>query len=479
MPRSWLVPILPMVIAVLVTSWRLDGPAFWRDETVTIGVAERSPAEIVRLMGHIDAVHGLYYLLMHPVVTLFGPGEIAMRAPSVMAAAVAAGMTALLGARLADARVGLVAGVLVAVSPAISRYAQEARQYALATALAVVSTYLLVRAAEKGDRRWFAGYAVSVAVLGWLQVFYLLLLPAHAVMVTTAHERVRLLLRRWAVAVASALLAVVPLLLEALPQRKLQVEWIPAPDQKAIEFLLEMLSGSSWSIVPVLALVLLALVRPVRRAGPVDPRWAGAAWLFLPPAILLGTSVLVPNYVFRYVLFCVPAVALMIGLALRRLPAWIAGIAVIAIAGATIPTQLKVREPDSRADDMRQLSVFLKQNERPGDAIVFSHLVFRRVMNAYPDAYEELNDIALARPGARTGTIDGQEVPPAELARRLTGVQRVWYVWKGSASGPSTEPTDQAKVTLILRDRKAFKRVARYRFKGGTLTLYERRPDAR
>ena len=65
--------------------WRLDSAAFWRDETVTIGVAERSPAEIVRLMGHIDAVHGLYYLFMHFWVGAFGPSELSTRFPSAIA----------------------------------------------------------------------------------------------------------------------------------------------------------------------------------------------------------------------------------------------------------------------------------------------------------------------------------------------------------------------------------------------------------
>ncbi|MFP3965732.1 glycosyltransferase family 39 protein [Actinomadura fulvescens] len=455
-----------------MTGWRLGTPTYWRDETATITVARRSPGEIVDLLGTIDAVHGLYYLLMHPVVTLFGTGEVATRLPSVLAAAVAAAMTALIGARVADRFVGLVAGLLVAVSPAISRYAQECRQYMLATALAAVATYLLVRALERGDRRWFAAYAVSIALLGWLQIFCLLLLPAHAVTVATTRERTLPLIRRWLVSVAFPLAATVPLVLVALPQRRLQVEWISEPDRGAVELLLKMVSGSSWSIVPVLVLLGLALVRPVRPAGPVDPRWTAAAWALLPPAILLGASFVVPSYVFRYVLFCVPAMALMIGLALRRLPVWAAGPVALALALAAVPMHLDVREPDARIDDTRSLAALLREHQAPGDAIVFSDQRFRRVTAPYPDAYRGLNDLALARTGAATGTIDGKEVRPAELARRLATVDRVWFVWRRFVSAA---PVDKAKFRLITRDRDGFRKVVRYRYKGGTVTLYERR----
>ncbi|MEU5883247.1 glycosyltransferase family 39 protein [Spirillospora sp. NPDC047279] len=468
----WLVPLIPAVVALLVTGWRLSEPTFWRDETATISVARRSPSEILELLGNIDAVHGLYYLLMHPVVRLFGSDEIAMRAPSVLAAAVAAAVTAMIGARLADRRVGLVAGLLVAVAPAISRYAQEARQYTLATAVAVVATYLLVRAAERGDRRWFAAYAGSVALLGWLQIFYVLIIPAHAVLVATTHERTLRTFRRWLIAVVLAVLAIVPLLPKALSQRKLQVGWIAKPDGGTLRFTLEMMAGGGWLIVPVVALVVLALLRPVPRTGPVDPRWTAAAWVLLPPAILLASSLIVPNYVFRYVLFCVPAVALMAALALRRLPVWVAVLVVLGLTLGTVPEHLKIREPDSRADDIRALSAVLGEHRRPGDAIVFTDQRSRRLMTGYPDSFRGLNDIALAKTSAASASIDGTEVSPAELATRLSTVRRVWFVRR---SFVSDIPVDKAKFTLISRDVRHWRNVARYRYKGGTVTLYERR----
>ena len=84
--------------------------------------------------------------------------------------AVAAAFTALIARRLATvagspypAATGLAAGVLFALLPAVIRYAQEARSYAIVTMLAAITTYLLLRAIEDGgrwvDRVWGGGRA--------------------------------------------------------------------------------------------------------------------------------------------------------------------------------------------------------------------------------------------------------------------------------------------------------------------------------
>ncbi|WP_413813040.1 hypothetical protein [Streptomyces sp. OE57] len=118
----------------------------WRDESVTYQMARRTLPQIRDALGTVDAVHGLYYLLMHPVLALW-PAEVAMRLPSVLAAMAATALVAALGCRLARPRVGLWAGLLYATTPVVTHYAQEGRSYALVAASAAGATYLLVGAA--------------------------------------------------------------------------------------------------------------------------------------------------------------------------------------------------------------------------------------------------------------------------------------------------------------------------------------------
>ncbi|WP_242624564.1 glycosyltransferase family 39 protein [Micromonospora kangleipakensis] len=181
--RRWLVWLTPVLLTLVVTLTGLSRAQLWRDELATWSAATRPVGDLVRLASTIDAATGPYYLLMHGWTALFGDSATALRLPSVLAMAAAAGLTARLGERLVDARVGLLAGLLLAVLPGTSRYAQEARPYALATLLAVLATLLLVEALRRPTWTRWAGYAAAVAVLGLTHLIALTLLAAHAVAV--------------------------------------------------------------------------------------------------------------------------------------------------------------------------------------------------------------------------------------------------------------------------------------------------------
>ena len=132
------------------------------------------------------------------VVRVFGTAELVTRLPSAVAMAVAAIAVAGIGRRLVSRRAGLLAGLVFAALPEVSRYGQEARSYATVSALAAVASYLLVRVlAEAGPdhprprRRWLIGYGAAVAALGMVNIFGLVIIPAHGLTVLLASRRAR------------------------------------------------------------------------------------------------------------------------------------------------------------------------------------------------------------------------------------------------------------------------------------------------
>jgi mannosyltransferase len=125
--------------------WGIDGPSYWRDEGDTVSAVSRSFPQLIGLLGHVDAVHGLYYLLLWPVARVAGTGEIATRLPSALAMAAAALGIAAIARRLASRRAALCAGLLFAALPEVSVQGHDARPYAMITAAAVLASYLLVR----------------------------------------------------------------------------------------------------------------------------------------------------------------------------------------------------------------------------------------------------------------------------------------------------------------------------------------------
>ncbi|MFI9237105.1 hypothetical protein [Streptomyces sp. NPDC053079] len=136
--------------------------------------------------------------------------------PSAVAVAVAAAGLVWLGRLLGGPRLGLCAGLLLAVLPTASRYAQEARSFAFVMAVAVLATGALVKALSSSARsRWLVCYAVLMALLGWFNVMGLLLVAAHAVTVALRRPGRRVVVRLL-LAQAAGIAAVVPLLLMAV-----------------------------------------------------------------------------------------------------------------------------------------------------------------------------------------------------------------------------------------------------------------------
>lgn len=294
---EYLAVLVPVVVMCAIGLWGLDRDGMWRDEAVTFQVARRSVPQIRHLLGSVDAVHGLYYLLMHLVLAVH-PGEVVLRLPSVFGAALATGLVAALGVRLCRPRVGLWAGLAYAATPMVGHYAQEGRSYALVAAGVAGATLLLVRAVR--GRRWWP-YGAVLAVTCVLHEFAVLVLLAHAC--TLAFARVPgTTWRRWGCAAGAVVVVLLPLVLVSWGQSA-QVAWLTAPDGRSVEELLERFTGSS----PLLLgpyLVLMALAGGMARAKrDLSPAGVALPLMVVPPAVLMGISQISPLYDDRYVLY--------------------------------------------------------------------------------------------------------------------------------------------------------------------------------
>ncbi|MFD0167689.1 hypothetical protein ACFVJH_26625 [Streptomyces decoyicus] len=92
------VVLMPSGLMLFLGAWGIRRQdAVWRDEAVTYDMAHRGLAELWATLLHVDAVHGLYYVLMHRWfagydATLRGAfgDTVGLRLPSVAAMTVAA-----------------------------------------------------------------------------------------------------------------------------------------------------------------------------------------------------------------------------------------------------------------------------------------------------------------------------------------------------------------------------------------------------
>ncbi|WP_208864929.1 glycosyltransferase family 39 protein, partial [Streptomyces griseofuscus] len=215
--------------------WGVDRGGMWRDEAVTFQVAERTVPQIWRLVHGVDAVHGLYYLLMHAVLAVHAD-EVVLRLPSVAGAVLTTALVAEVGARLARPRAGLWAGLLYAVNPMAGHYAQEGRSYALVAAGVMGATLLLLRGA------WW-GYGLVLGVTCWLHEFAVLVVLAHGLSLALARVRGRVW-RGWGCAAGAVLLSLLPMVVVSRAQAA-QVAWLRRPTGETVAGLARQFFGAS------------------------------------------------------------------------------------------------------------------------------------------------------------------------------------------------------------------------------------------
>jgi mannosyltransferase len=459
---SWLPFALPAAAELVIGGYQLGGPSLWRDEGYTVEVAMRPAGRIIAMLTRQDAVHGLYYLIMHVVQAAAGTSAVALRLPSLLAACGAAGLTGALGTRLAretrlpyPATIGTLAGLALAALPLTTWYAQDARPYALTTLCAVAATWLLIIAASgRGWRAW-AAYSVVVSLLGWMSIFGLLLVPAHGLSLLMAGRSAgtgvtgQRLARCWLIAVAGAGVLAAPLMVLVARQAH-EYNWIHRPGAGKVVALVADFAGAPALLPAVLLLALCCVLIELglhRRPG-----WTTAAlalpWLVLPPAVLLAVSLVHPAYVERYVMFCTPAVALLaaaglgwlIRLAmpadattLRRVVSLaLAGVLLAGSAALLAGPQLAIRRTSQRPDNLRRVAAIVAAREQPGDAVVYLPWSARVVGLTYPDPFQGLRDVGQAVSPTASDTLTGRPVSTRVLVARLATAGRVWVIrWAG------------------------------------------------
>src|SRR5512132_778619 len=463
---------IPALVTFAVGLWRISVPSYWRDESVTLAMARRPLGDMVHALDRSDAVHGLYYLLMHPIAAI-GTSETIMRLPSVVAAAAAAAGIAALGVRLGSVRAGLLGGLTYAALPVVSRYAQETRSYALVSATAVAATYLLVRALDQERTQWrlYLGYAAAVAMLGWLHLYALLLVPAHGLTVL-AWPANRRSYRPWLVAAVAAGAAVVPLGLVAHDQEG-QVAWLRRPDLGGLPTLGTFIAGSAAAVVVLILLVAAGVVRSGRRGASVV-----LPWLLAPPALSLAISQLHPIYFPRYLMYIVPALALGAGFGIEQIAQWVgrgrfrvaaiaaALVPLVLIGALAFPTQLSIRKPDSRPDNLRAFAAVLRAGSLPGDSVLFTPADRQDFVTAYSAAFAGLDTRSLQ-------AADGTDLPTASLAAKLDRAPRVWVIQNPPPDGAYRSPYAPANLAALRADRR-FTRARVWTFGHIRLLLFDR-----
>ena len=188
---AWRALLLAVAVAILLLAsalrfHRLGEQSLWYDEGVAYAHSLRTLPELIPLLQrnvHVPA----YFSLLGWWQDLTGSSEFALRALSALFSIASVAWAFALGRRLYDPLAGLTAAALVTLNSFSIYYAQEARMYAMLTALAGASMWLfsgLLRARAPARGRWVSLLALGlINALGlYTHVAFALVVAAQAVL---------------------------------------------------------------------------------------------------------------------------------------------------------------------------------------------------------------------------------------------------------------------------------------------------------
>lgn len=157
----------------------LNTRSFWLDETTAVRQASWPIPEILAQMS--DNVHPpLFHILLHYWIGVFGRSEVAVRAFPVTWGIFAIPLAYWAAKTVYDRRAGLFATGLIAFSPFLVWYSQEARMYTMMLVFALLCIGSMWKAVETGRPRWWILYALATAAGTMTQYFFLFLVFAQA-----------------------------------------------------------------------------------------------------------------------------------------------------------------------------------------------------------------------------------------------------------------------------------------------------------
>jgi mannosyltransferase len=453
---------LPTALAAALTLVGLTSRSLGFDEAASVTIALQHGHAFGNAIAHDGGNMSGYYLLLHAVAGVFGRGLEALRLPSAVFAAATVALVTMLGLRLFDRRVALLAGLICAVSLPLVFWGQSARGYAPMVAFTTASWLSFVSMLE---HRRHAGVAYVICTVIAIYSSFVAILAVAAQLVVWRRRDVRPFL--------AGALCCVPLVVLALERGSGQLFWVPRPSLHSTWQVLQTLASAglppsfrvAGAITIPLTILTAAIVCLDRRPATRPLR----AWLLVPLAIALLESLAAQSiWLPRNLLVSLPAVALLLGAALThpRVPAPAAwALLAVRIALRAVPV---AGGYGVSPENWKAATAYVVRHARPSDCIAFYPSDARMAFAYY------------GRAGRPILPADPWGPPRAYVedysaALNATGCPRVWLVssHEGQPNGSAGSRADYARFLAV---RRGFTREARFGYAAVITVALRSRP---
>ena len=371
------VVVVITVLAGALRFTRLGAQSYWLDETISVDLVHLPLHPLLLAIRFQEQTPPLYYTVAWVWAKVFGADEFGLRSLSALLGTATVPVSYLAARTLATRRAAALAALLVALSPILVWYSQEARSYALFTFLSALSFLFFARTLAKYSAFDLVAWSLSSAAALTTHYFAGFLILCEALWL------IRRVSRRKALAIAFAplvllQLALLPLIHSQQAQHGTRLATKPI-DVRLRQFGTWYLTGHFRAAAPIVVAALAVLVGVwllLRRTGGVQ-RAGGLIALSVglgAPAVAAVVSATVVDYfVFRNLInIWVPlAIALAIGFTGRR-AGWLGVGAAVALCVVFFVSDLAVMTRSSlQRDDWRSVAPIVAGSTHPAAIVVY------------------------------------------------------------------------------------------------------------
>lgn len=478
--------VLILLLAFSLRVFHLDTQSIWYDEGLSLYLAQQPLAQNIALSATTDHPP-LHTLLLGGWLALAGNSDFAVRFSSVVLGVLLVALTFAL-ARAIDERASLIAAGLMAVSPFAVYYSQEARDYALLTALTLAATLAFVRLV-RGERRWRSGLAYVGAMSAALYTHYFAAFAWAAINVAWLvivvgrlgikdKVNLRAAVSQWILTQLVILAIFSPWLPNALAQVGSNATYFPGRVtwQTVVGDTWRAFTVGEWGDASVigwvwLALIVIGLIGAVIKSNHGGEASISApalssvlvlliALIVVPLVAMSALAWLKPKFAPRYLLPSLPAVmalasmgvvTLIDGLRARYCQPASIGLALsltlpLASAASLLPLYT---DPALARPDVRSVAGYIQTHELAGDAII---LIGGHQLPAFTHYYRGDNSLVPLPPDllpAAQAPLDARAL--ATLAEVAARHSRAWLVlWQSEIS----DPTNVIGDALLTRAKR-------------------------
>ena len=340
----------------------LDWQSLWRDEVDAIRFSDWSIEELITGLVRVGHNGPLYFLLLRPWRVWIGDTEFALRYPSALLGILVVPLGFVVARQLGFNRItGLVLGLLLATSPYLIWYGQEAKMYTLLLALITLAFIAYLKALSGAglpppveEKRWrwlwWVVFVSATTLSYYVHILAPLMLSVYGITVFLLYSQFRRHWRGWLISMGILILPYIPLGLWQAPRllagyqsghpfypfkdqfyRLLQlyssglINFAPADIFSTLHLtILTYPQIPAFKLAPIILFVFLflsgLLLKPIGEANSnLTNRLILLTWTLLPPLIVYFVSLRVHIFEDRYLIYIVPPFYLLVAAGLVAL----------------------------------------------------------------------------------------------------------------------------------------------------------------